>query len=106
MFAVGPGRAPTAPPVTYEAKTFDRLPVMNARFMPDGQTIVYSSAGRGFAPSLHVISPSAEAPQDLGVPDAHLLSVSRKGELALIVKARYLSQRLYAGTLARMTLGS
>ena len=106
MFALGGSRAPAAPPVTYEAKTFDRLPVMNARFMPDGQTIVYSSAGRGFAPSLHVISPSAEAPQDLGVPDAHLLSVSRKGELALIVKARYLSQRLYAGTLARMTLGS
>ena len=105
MFAVG-GRAPVATPVTYEAKTFDRLPVMNARFMPDGQTIVYSSAGRGFAPSLHVISPTAEAPQDLGVPNAHLLSVSRKGELALIVNARYLGQRLYSGTLARMTLGS
>jgi dipeptidyl aminopeptidase/acylaminoacyl peptidase len=105
MFTVG-GRAPASTPVTYEAKTFDRLPVMNARFMPDGQTIVYSSAGRGFAPSLHVISPSAEAPQDLAVPNAHLLSVSRKGELALVVNARYLSQRLYTGTLARMTLGS
>ncbi|MFN7976628.1 MAG: protein kinase [Vicinamibacterales bacterium] len=105
MFTVG-GRAPAPVSVTYEAKTFDRLPVMNARFMPDGQTIVYSSAGRGFAPSLHVISPSAEAPQDLGVPNAHLLSVSKKGELALVVNARYLSQRLYAGTLARMTLGS
>ena len=35
-----------------------------------------------------------------------MLAVSRRGELALIVNARYLSQRLYAGTLARMTLGS
>jgi Tol biopolymer transport system component len=92
--------------VTYEAKTFDRLPVMNARFMPDGQTIVYSAAGRGYVPGLYVISPTAEAPQRLDVPDAHLLAVSRKGELALIVNARYLQQRLYAGTLARMTLGS
>ena len=92
--------------VVYEAKTFDRLPVMNARFMPDGQTIVYSAASRGYAPALYVISPTAEAPQRLDVADAHLLSISSKGELALIVNARYLQQRLYAGTLARMTLGS
>ena len=92
--------------VTYEARTFDRLPVMNARFMPDGQTIVYSAASRGFAPALYVINPTAEAPQRLDLPDAHLLAVSRKGELALIVNARYLQQRLFAGTLARMTLGS
>lgn len=92
--------------VVYEAKTFDRLPVMNARFMPDGQTIVYSAASRGYAPALHVISPTAEAPLRLDVPDAHLLSISSKGELALIVNARYLQHRLYAGTLARMTLGS
>jgi hypothetical protein len=99
--------APTpAPDVVYEAKTFDRLPVMNARFMPDGQTIVYSAASRGYAPALYVISPTAEAPQRLDVADAHLLSISSKGELALIVNARYLQQRLYAGTLARMTLGS
>ena len=92
--------------MTFEAKTFDRLPVMNARFMPDGQTIVYSAAARGYAPALFVISPTAEAPQRLDLPDAHLLAVSRKGELALIVNARHLQQRLYAGTLARMTLGS
>ena len=38
--------------------------------------------------------------------DAHLLSVSSKGELALITNARHLEQRLYSGTLARMTIGS
>ena len=92
--------------VTYEAKTFDRLPVMNARFMPDGQTIVYSAAARGYVPGLYVISPTAEAPQRLDLPAAHVLAISRRGELALIVNARYLQQRLYAGTLARMTLGS
>jgi dipeptidyl aminopeptidase/acylaminoacyl peptidase len=92
--------------VTYEAKTFDRLPVMNARFMPDGQTIVYSAAARGYVPEIYVISPTAEAPQRLDVPGGHVLAVSRRGELALIVNARYLAQRLYAGTLARMTIGS
>ncbi len=97
---------PTVATVTYEARTFDRLPVMNARFMPDGQTIVYSAASRGYVPALYVINPNAEAPQRLDLPDAHLLSVSRAGELALITNARYLQQRLYSGTLARMTLGS
>ena len=29
--------------VSFEARTFDRLPITNARFMPDGQTIVYSA---------------------------------------------------------------
>jgi Tol biopolymer transport system component len=107
VWAITAGLAP--PPVAavvYEAKTFDRLPVMNARFMPDGQTIVYSAASQGHAPSLYVISPTAEAPQRLDLTDAHLLAISRRGELALIVNARYLQQRLYAGTLARMTLGS
>ena len=89
--------------VTFQPKTFDRLPVTNARFMPDGQTIIYSAAPRGYNPDLFVISPTAEAPQPLGVSNAQLLAVSSTGELALIVGARHLDQRLYAGTLARIS---
>lgn len=100
------GRGQVAPAVTYEAKTFDRRPVMNARFMPDGQTIVYSAAGASGTPDLFVVNPTAEAPQLVGVGPAHLLSVSSKGELALVVNARHEAHRLYAGTFARMTLGS
>jgi Tol biopolymer transport system component len=74
--------------------------------MPDGQTIVYSAARRGYAPDLFVISPNAEAPRALGVSNAHLLSVSSKGELAVIADARHLAQRVYSGTLARLTIGS
>ena len=92
--------------VAFQPRTFDRLPVTNARFMPDGQAIVYSAARRGYAPELFVVNPNAEAPQPLGVTDAHLLAVSSKGELALIADARHVAQRLYVGTLARMTIGS
>ena len=38
--------------------------------------------------------------------NAHLLSVSSTGELALIMSPRFLDQRLYSGTLAPMTIGS
>ena len=99
-----------APPpsgvVSFEALTFDRLPITNARFMPDGRTIVYSATPRGSSPELFIINPTAEAPQPLGVSNAHLLSVSSTGELALIMSPRFLDQRLYGGTLARMTIGS
>lgn len=98
--------APPAPAASFRSLTFDRLPVTNARFMPDGETVVYSAAPQAYVPELFVIRPNVEGPQALGVPGAHLLSVSSRGELALIVNARHLSQRLYAGTLARMTIGS
>src|SRR5712692_4483134 len=79
---------------------------MNARFMPDGQTIVYSAALHGFTPDLFVIRPDSEAPQPLGVSKAQLLSVSSRGELAIITNAQLIQWRLFSGTLARMTLGS
>jgi hypothetical protein len=101
---LAPARASVA---SFEARTFDRLPITNARFMPDGQTIVYSAPARGdLPPDLFIINADAEAPQPLGVARAHLLSVSSKGELALIANATPLAHRLHTGTLARMTIGS
>jgi serine/threonine protein kinase len=109
LLAVGFGlsrfTAPSAV-VSFEPRTFDRRPITNARFMPDGKSIVYSAPVDAFKPELFVIYPDAEAPQPLGVTDAHLLSVSSKGELAIITEARHLEQRLFSGTLSRMTIGS
>jgi dipeptidyl aminopeptidase/acylaminoacyl peptidase len=106
--AVAMRRAAPEPPgiVSFEARSFDRLPITNARFMPDGKTIVYSATPSGSPPELFIVNPAAEAPQPLGLSNAHLLSVSSKGELAVIVAPRFLDQRLYAGTLARVTIGS
>jgi Tol biopolymer transport system component len=98
--------APPVAPASFRALTFERWPVTGARFMPDGQTIVYSAAPRGLAPELFVLSPNVEGPQPIGIPNAHLLSVSSRGELAIIINARHTEQRLFAGTLARMTMGS
>ena len=92
--------------VSFEARSFDRLPITNARFMPDGRTIVYSATPSGSPPELFVVNPAAEAPQPLGLSNAHLLSISSKGELAVIMAPRFLDQRLYGGTLARVTIGS
>lgn len=46
--------------------------------------------------------PGAVAPQALGYKKAHLLSVSSKGELAVLIDAQFVNHRLFGGTLARM----
>ena len=99
-------RRPAAKVLEFQPLTFDRWPVMNARFMPDGQTIVFSATPAATTPNLYLISPDAEGPRELGVADAQLLAISSRGELAVIENAVHLGQRLYKGTLARMTIGS
>ena len=100
--ATGPG----VPVFSFEARTFDRLPITNARYLPDGQAIVYSAAHSGYRPELFVINPNVEGPQPTGITNAHLLAVSSKGEIAIIADAQYQGQRIYRGTLSRLTLGS
>ena len=99
-------RATSAPPpvVTFEKKTFDAQFISNARFLPDGQTIVFSAALTGNIPSLFVSRANTAAPQPLGHERTHLLSVSASGELAVLTEVEHIGHRLYTGTLARMTL--
>jgi len=95
---------PTATPITFETKTLTSQWVTRARFTSDGQTIVFSAAESGNVPELFMLRPGAIIPQPLGLPGAHLLSVSSKGELAVLIGARYLHHFLFEGTLARMTI--
>ena len=63
---------------------------------PDGQTIVFSAAPTGNIPELFVIRPGTVTSQPLGEPGAHLLSISSKGELAVITGARSIGHRFSA----------
>ncbi|MFI4978495.1 MAG: hypothetical protein ACHQC8_07475 [Solirubrobacterales bacterium] len=66
---------------------------------------MYSAATSGNTPQIFVVRPDYPEPQPLGPPGTHLLAVSSKGELAVLLGARYVSYRLFSGTLARMALG-
>jgi Tol biopolymer transport system component len=92
------------PVVKFETKTFDPQYITNARFMPDGQTIVFSAAPTGNLPNVYVIRANTAAPQPIGLERTHLLSVSPTGELAVLTGVTYIAHRLYSGTLARMLL--
>src|SRR2546426_1504322 len=93
-----------AGPISYREVSFQPQMVFSAAFAPDGRAIVYNPAREGHRPELYVIRPESPAPQPLGLRDTNLLSVSSKGDLAVLVHARYLFHRIFSGTLATMPL--
>jgi eukaryotic-like serine/threonine-protein kinase len=90
--------------VSFAQQTFQEEAIFNARFAPDGRTIVYSAAGEGAVPELFIIRPDYPEPRALGLPATHLLGVSSRGELAVLVRAQWTGHRLFRGTLARVPL--
>jgi len=84
--------------------TFRQQTIFNARFAPDGRTIVYSAALQGNTPEIFTVRPDFPEAKPLGLRGVHLLSVSSRGELALLTGARYISHNLFQGTLAQMPL--
>jgi Tol biopolymer transport system component len=91
--------------ITFRQMSFRPQTIFQAAFMPDGETIVYSAALEGNVPELFTVRPDYPEPRSLGLPRTHLLSISSKGELAVLISARYMYHRLFTGTLARVSLG-
>jgi serine/threonine protein kinase len=99
-------RLPPAAEPSFRQMSFrSKQTIFQAAFAPDGETIVYSAALEGNVPELFVIRPEFPEPRPLGLPRTHLLSISSKGELAVLTNARFVAQRLFIGTLARVPLG-
>ena len=91
--------------ITFRQMSFSPQAIFQAAFAPDGETIAYSAASEGNVPELVAIRPEFPEPRSLGLPRTHLLAISSKGEMAILTHARYVWQRLFTGTLARVSLG-
>jgi hypothetical protein len=90
----------------FAQQTYDVRAIYNARFAPDGKTIVFSAAGpTGQTSRLYVIRPDNPDVVPLGPDSVHLLSVSSAGQLAVLTHAVYGAHRLFSGTLATLSLG-
>jgi eukaryotic-like serine/threonine-protein kinase len=106
ILLVRAGRAgSTLDRIAFAQQTFEPQAIFNARFAPDGRTIVYSAALEGNTPHLYVIRPDYPEPSPIGPADTHLLAISSQGDLAVLVGARFIRHRLFAGTLAQLPLG-
>jgi Tol biopolymer transport system component len=103
LLALRSGRGPQ--PLAFRQVNFRPEAIFQAAFAGEKDTIVYSAAISGNTSQIFTVRPDYPEPQPLGPPGMALLAVSSKGELAVLLDARYVWHRLFAGTLARMTLG-
>ena len=94
-------RSRSAPP-SFQQLTFRPGTITSARFAPDGETIVYSAAWEGRPPELFLVRRGSTESRALGVPAARLLSISRSGEMALLLGRE--TAFTGTGTLARVPL--
>jgi Tol biopolymer transport system component len=82
-----------------------REAIFQAAFSRTGDAIVYSASTEGNTPRLYTVGPEYPEPRAIGAPGMHLLAASSRGELAVLLGARYIWHRTFVGTLARLPLG-
>jgi hypothetical protein len=93
--------APSEP--SYQRLTFRRGNIGEARFAPDGQTIVYNAAWDGNPGELFTTRLGASESRALGLGAASLRAVSSRGEMAFLLKPVGVGIA-HGGTLARAPL--
>jgi Tol biopolymer transport system component len=87
----------------YQQITFRTGSMGNARFTPDG-SIIYSASWDGGENQLYMARIDEHGTRELGIKDAELLSISKSGELAILLNMAVLGGYSRAGTLARVPL--
>ena len=99
-YRVAQHRLVVAPPPSFRQVTFRRGSIQNARFTPDGQTIVYSAEWDGRP--MQILSTRVDSTESLPLPlpSGTVESVSRSGELAILI-----NRKGGTGTLAQVPLG-
>jgi serine/threonine protein kinase/Tol biopolymer transport system component len=102
------GRGGSAPPVpTYQRLTFQRGTIHNARFTPDGQTILYSASWNAHPSEIFSTRMDSTESRPYGTPHSTLLALSSLGELALSTELHEGSGPYWSvgvGTLSRESL--
>jgi len=76
-------RSAHSDPPSFQSLTFRREVISNARFAPDGKTVVYDSTEDGVNYHIYSVQPGNPERRDLGI-DAKLLDVSGTGQMALL----------------------
>lgn len=92
-------------PLAFSERSFGSQAIFNARYTHDGRTIVFSAATGPGASNLFVIRPDYPASQPIDLPAAHLLAISSRDEMAILIRPEYNSHRLFKGMLSRVPVG-
>ena len=94
---------PIEPPL-YRQLTFRRGSIRAARFAPDGQTILYSSAWQGNPTDVFTARPEAPESRSMGLSHTQLMSISSQAEMAVLLNSKAVGAWVSMGTLARAPL--
>lgn len=89
---------------SFKRLTFRRGNLLHARLAADGETIVYSAAWDSDPAQVFMARADGSGSRSLDLPGADVLSISRTGELAVLVKKRFRFNVNGVGTLARVPL--
>ncbi|MBN9689475.1 MAG: protein kinase [Verrucomicrobia bacterium] len=84
--------------------TFGRGTVMNARFAPDGETVYYGARWNMKPLEIFASRPGSPEARPLNYTNADVLSISTKGELALLLNRKGVGWFSGTGTLARVSM--
>ena len=93
-----------APP-TFSRVSFHRGEVIRARFAPDGQTIVYGADLEDGGRDTYVIREDYPESVPAGLHGGLLLSISKQGQMAVVVRPHFVAHYQWIGTLAVSPLG-
>jgi eukaryotic-like serine/threonine-protein kinase len=93
-----------ASPPSFQQLTFRRGRIFNARFAPDGQTVVFWASWDVGWGRIYSLRPGSPEWSPLNLPDLGLLSVSRSGELAVAILPVEGKPSDRDGALARVSL--
>ena len=88
----------------YRQVTFRNGVVSSARFTPDGQSFVYSASWDGRPYGAFLGRDQSEDARDLQLKDARIVSISRAGDMALLLGPQNLERTYGVRTLARVPM--
>ena len=98
-------RAGIPPPLSYQRLTFSRGTIWNARFAPDGQTVIYSARWNGNPLDVFAARAGKTESRSLKLENTDLLAISATNEMAVLRNRQHLgSWFISRGTLARMPI--
>lgn len=91
--------------LSMQQRTYRTQSIFSARYATDGTSIVYSAADSGDVPRIFTMTSAYPQPRVASDPGTHLLAVSSKDEMAVLVGAVLNHHRVFTGTLAQMPVG-
>ncbi len=92
-------------PEVFQPLTFQQGRVDSARFGAGGNTVYYTARWNGGPPQVYSVNPGSPESAPLGLKDAEVLSVSRGGDLAVLMNLHLEAYGRAEGNLLAVSLG-